>query len=87
MLDKGRATVAGKNGEFHYDCPLDQHFVSFCWHRPQGAQETTRGRQGRRRILEWIHKNAKHKRTELEIRAWSEYHNQRVPMDSNRASF
>src|SRR5438105_4591635 len=25
MLDKGRATIAGKNGEYHYDCPLDQH--------------------------------------------------------------
>ena len=24
MLDKGRATIAGKNGEYHYNCPLDQ---------------------------------------------------------------
>ena len=26
MLDKGRATVAGKNGEYHYACPLDRRF-------------------------------------------------------------
>ena len=29
MLDKGRATINGKNGEYHYNCPLDQHFVKF----------------------------------------------------------
>ena len=29
MLDKGRATLASKNGEFHYDCPLDAHFLNF----------------------------------------------------------
>jgi hypothetical protein len=25
MLDKGRATVIGRNGEFKYDAPFDQH--------------------------------------------------------------
>jgi hypothetical protein len=29
MLDKGRATLAGKNGEYHYNCPLDQNFLRF----------------------------------------------------------
>src|SRR5580765_7264286 len=29
MLDKGRATLAGKNGEYHYNCPLDQHIINF----------------------------------------------------------
>ena len=24
MLDKGRATLAGKNGEYHYACPVDE---------------------------------------------------------------
>jgi len=28
-LDKGRATLAGKQGEYHYACPLDQHFLEF----------------------------------------------------------
>ena len=23
MLDKGRATIVNKNGEYHFDCPLD----------------------------------------------------------------
>src|SRR5687768_4146707 len=29
MLDKGRATLNGTSGEYHYNCPLDQRFVSF----------------------------------------------------------
>src|SRR5580692_5379586 len=29
MLDKGRATIAGKHGEYHYDCPMDQRFLEF----------------------------------------------------------
>ena len=32
MLDKGRATIAGKNGEYHYACPLDQQFPGICGH-------------------------------------------------------
>jgi Domain of unknown function (DUF5069) len=29
MLDKGRAEIASTNGEFHYNCPLDQHIINF----------------------------------------------------------
>jgi hypothetical protein len=29
LLDKARAAIAGKNGEYHYNCPLDQHFFGF----------------------------------------------------------
>ena len=29
ILDKGRATHAGKNGEYNYNSPTDQHLVRF----------------------------------------------------------
>lgn len=81
MLDKGRATIAGKNGEFRYNCPLDQHFENFTGIDAKALQKQLAAGKGDGEILEWIQKNAKHKRTEMEIRAWSEYQNQRVPMD------
>ncbi len=28
-LDKCRAVIAGTNGEYHFDCPLDQQFFEF----------------------------------------------------------
>ncbi len=29
LLDKARASLDGKAGEYHYNCPLDQHFFRF----------------------------------------------------------
>ena len=29
MLDKCRAVIAGTQGEYHFNCPLDQMFISF----------------------------------------------------------
>lgn len=86
MLDKGRATVAGKNGEYHYACPLDQRFLTFVGIDPEALKKEL-GR-GDGEILEWIEQNAKHKRTEVEIAVWSEYVEKRVPMDvESRAYF
>src|ERR1700722_19465806 len=87
MLDKGRATIVGKNGEFHYNCPLDQRFLNFTSIDAKALQKQLATGKGDGEILEWIQKNAKHKRAELEIRAWSEYQNQRVPTDVESRQF
>ena len=29
MLDKGRATLVGKNGDYYYDCPMDKRLLAF----------------------------------------------------------
>jgi BMFP domain-containing protein YqiC len=79
MLDKGRATVAGKNGEYHYACPLDQRFLEFAGIDPEKLKKELG--QSDREVLEWIEKNAKHKRTEVEIAAWSVVAEQRTPTD------
>jgi hypothetical protein len=28
-IDKGKAVAAGTNGEYHYNCPMDQHLFAF----------------------------------------------------------
>jgi hypothetical protein len=76
-LDKGRATLSGKNGEYHFACPLDQQFLQFAGINPEvfkkelGKSDTE--------ILEWIQKNAEHKRTPVEIAAWSAWQEKRAP--------
>ncbi len=35
MLDKGRATLAKKNGEYNYNCATDQHLVRFLGFDPK----------------------------------------------------
>src|SRR6202012_4433333 len=79
MLDKGRATLAGQKGEYHYACPLDQRFLEFVGIDPEALKKELGKGDGE--VLERIEKNAKHKRSEVEILAWSEYSEKRVPTD------
>ncbi len=79
MIDKGRATVAGTNGEFHYDCPLDQRIIDFLGIDATALREELATGKGDGEILEWINANAKHKRQPWKIQQWSEYMDKRGP--------
>jgi hypothetical protein len=81
MLDKGRATIAGKHGEYHYNCPMDQRFLEFAGINADALKKQLANGKGDTEILEWINKNAKHKRADSEIAAWSTYQEQRAPAD------
>jgi Domain of unknown function (DUF5069) len=81
MLDKGRATIAGKNGEYSYNCPLDQRFLAFAGVDAEALKKQLAAGKGDGEILEWIVKNAKHKHSEPEIKAWSNAAADRVPGD------
>ena len=77
MLDKGRATLAGKNGEYHYNCPLDQRFLEFTGIDAQKLKKVLP--KSDTEVLAWIGKNAKHKRSAPEIIAWSNWQENRGP--------
>ena len=81
MLDKGRATIAGKNGEFHFNCPLDQHFLNFVGLKADAIKEQLAAGKGDGEILEWIEANAVSKHNAVEIAAWSCYQDHRAPAD------
>jgi hypothetical protein len=87
MLDKGRATIIGKNGEYHYNCPLDQRFLSFTGIDAAALKKQLATGKGDAEILEWIEKNAKHKHNPVEIAAWSTFAEQRVPMDNESRGY
>jgi Domain of unknown function (DUF5069) len=79
MLDKGRAEIAGQNGEYHYNCPLDQHFVNFVGIDPAALREQLAAGKGDGEILAWINETAQFQRTPWEIEQWSEYMQRRGP--------
>jgi hypothetical protein len=81
MLDKGRAEIAGKNGEYHYNCPLDQRLLSFLGIDADALRKELAAGKGDGEILEWIQKHAKHKHSDPEIAAWSAQAEQRAPAD------
>ena len=85
MLDKGRATIAGKNGEFRFNCPLDQQFLEFAGIDAEAVKALLAQGQGDGEILAWVQKTSK--RTPLEIAAWSEAQERRVPTDVETRKF
>ncbi len=88
MLDKGRAEIASTSGEFHYNCPLDQHIINFLGFDPEALHEQLAAGKGDGEILEWINSNAKHKRSPWEIEQWSDFQQRRGPdSDAETLSF
>lgn len=86
-LDKCRATVAGKNGEFHYACPVDQRFLEFVGIDAEALKAQVNKALSDREILDWINANARHKRSEWEVAQWSDYQERRVPVDNEGREF
>ncbi len=52
MLDKGRSTIAGRNGEYHYACPMDQRLLEFTGIDPEALKKQLAADKGDWAILE-----------------------------------
>lgn len=87
MLDKGRATIAGTEGEYHYNCPMDGRFLEFAGLSADALKKQLGAGKSDGEILAWIQKNGKNKRTESEIAAWSAHAEQRAPADAESRSY
>ncbi len=87
LLDKGRATLAGKNGEYRYACPLDQRFLEFVGIDAEALKEQLATGKGDGEILEWLIAHSRHKHSPTDIVAWSAYQDQRVPTDPDARTF
>ena len=79
MLDKGRATLAKKNGEYNYNCGTDQHLVRLLGFDPKALLKELATGKGDGEILEWVQSHSKTSRGPWEIEAWSAYFEKRGP--------
>jgi hypothetical protein len=79
MLDKGRATLAKKNGEYNYNSPTDQHLIRFLGFDPEDLLKELAAGKGDGEILQWVLTNAKTPRSPWEIQTWSAYFDNRGP--------
>ena len=80
-LDKGRASLAGKNGEYRYACPLDQRFFEFVGITANALKKQLALGKGDGEILEWVTTRSKNRREPWEIAQWSALQDQRGPAD------
>lgn len=87
LLDKGRADLAGKSGEYHYNCPMDQHFFTFTGIDAEALKAQLAAGKGDGEVLEWILANAPLKRTPSEIAVWSAFMENRAPSDVESRAF
>ena len=79
MLDKGRATLSKKNGEYSYNSPTDQHLVRFLGFDADALLKELAAGKGDGEILQWVLANAKTPRTPWEIETWSAFMEKRGP--------
>ena len=79
MLDKGRATLAEKNGEYNYNSGTDQHLVRFLGFDPEALLQELAAGKSDGEILEWVQAHSKTPRAPWEIEAWSAFMEKRGP--------
>jgi Domain of unknown function (DUF5069) len=85
MLDKGRAELAGKAGEYHFACPLDQHFLSFTGLTTEDILNLLKEGKSDSEVITWIREHTK--QSEWDIAYWSEFHSQRGPTDNESRQY
>lgn len=74
LLDKCRATIAGKNGEFRFGAQsMDRHFFNFTDIDPDALKAEVATGKSDSEMLAWIFENAKTPRQPWEIAQWSDY--------------
>ena len=70
MLDKCRAVIAETNDGYHFDCPLDNQFLSFAEIDPTAFKEFVATGADDAAVESWITENAK-PRERIEIIKWN----------------
>jgi hypothetical protein len=85
MLDKCRATLAGQNGEYHFNCPIDQYFLSFTGIDPEALKAEVAKGLGDGEVLDWIQANTK--RIPSEIAQWSSFMESAPPSTNDARAF
>ena len=81
LLDKGRASVIGTSGDYHYNCPLDQRFFAFTGVTAAAVKKLLAAGKGDGEILAWIEKHSTKKPSSADIVAWSAFQEVRGPAD------
>ena len=77
LLDKARAVIAGKGGDYHYNCPLDQLFFAFTGIDHEALLAEIKTGKSDVQILEWV--SAHTKRLPYEISSWAAWVELRGP--------
>jgi len=87
LIDKARAVVAGTNGDFHYNCPIDQRFLAYTGLNPDALFAEIKAGKSDSEILAYVTANSQPKRHAAEIAAWSAWFEQLTPTPPDTRAF
>lgn len=77
LLDKARASLAGKNAGYHYNCPMDRTFFDFTGINHEALLAEVKAGKSDTEMLAWVRANTK--RLPSEIFHWSQWLDQHGP--------
>jgi Domain of unknown function (DUF5069) len=70
-IDKGRATLAGKVGEYHFDCPLDNMLFGFKEVKGEDVKKLLASGSSDEEIASWLDSHGA-KKSAAEIKTWAD---------------
>ena len=84
ILDKTRAVIAGKGGEYKFNNPLDKRLFTFAGIDADAFLAAVKTGLSDTEMLAWFNQNSAHKRTDFEIATWSDWVTNLAPGDAFR---
>jgi hypothetical protein len=82
LLDKGRATLAGTNGDYEYGCLLDQRFFDFVGLEPEALEAQLAAGRDDAEVLQWILAHSERKLSAADIEVWSAQAERQAPSEA-----
>lgn len=87
LIDKARAFAADKNGDYHYNCPIDQRFFAFSGIVPDAFLVEVKAGKSDSELLAYVTANLQPKRHPAEIAEWSRWFAQLTPTPPDTRAF
>jgi hypothetical protein len=84
MLDKCRASLKGKTGEYEYGCSMDRYLLEFVGIDAEELRVEVAKGKGDGAVLAWMQGRARHVRLPHEIEAFSAWHERRAPTTAEK---
>ncbi len=87
LIDKARAVAAGRNGDYHYECPFDKQFFGFTGIDATAFMAEVKAGKSDSELLAYVHAHGQPKRHGSEIVAWSAWMEQWTPTVPDTRAF
>jgi hypothetical protein len=87
LIDKARAVAAGTQADFHYNCPIDQHFFAFTGINPEAFMEEVKAGKADGELLAYAMTHLDPSRSASEIAGWSRWLEELAPTNPDSRGF